>query len=112
IGVGEADEKLALASGRYRVARLVGDHRLEAALRPAEGARADAARLLVVGEDPAGLGHAPNLDERYAEAFLEGRVERRVDAGADGEFEPVAALFRLRLLLHQHRKSAATGSNS
>ena len=64
---------------------VVDDARLEAAGRAAEGARADLARLVAVGEDAPGLGHAPHLDQREAEALLERRVQLRLDAGADAE---------------------------
>src|SRR3546814_11460469 len=68
---GMALQQLALLAARYFTALVISHHRFQPGQRPAEGARRDLPRLVIVGEDPAGLGHAPDLDQRKTEALLE-----------------------------------------
>ena len=65
--------------------------------RATESARVDLARLVAVGKDAAGLGHAPHLDQRETETLLEGPVQLRFDASAKAEAHVVA------LLVFRHR---------
>ena len=48
---------------------------------------------MAIGEDATGLGHAPHLDERKAEALLEGLVQLGLHAGAEAEVHPVGPLL-------------------
>ena len=83
---------------------LVVDHAdIQPRHRPSEHARAHLARRLVVEGGAHHLGHAPDLDQREAEALLELRMPLRVDAGADGKAHAVAAVQRRRRLAQQHR---------
>ena len=75
------------------VAVAIVDHAyLDARHRAAEGARADLTRLEAVPQHAHHLGHAPDLDQRKAEALFEGGVQLRLDAGADAEAHVVAPL--------------------
>ena len=62
----------------------------------AEACAADVARLAVGDDDGAraGLGHCPGLQQREAEALLEGRMVSWVDAGAEAEAHLVLAVAR------------------
>ena len=82
-------------------ALVVDDARLDARIGPAEAVRADMARLLVRHDAGrrAGLGHRPGLEQRKAEALLEGRVMAPVDAGAEAE-----AQFVLAVCLERRRR--------
>src|SRR5207253_5389477 len=86
---------------------LVDHAGLEAAVRPAEGARVDLPRLEAIGQDAPRLGHAPYFHERKAEALLESLVELRLDAGAEPELDRMPALLRHGLLVEEERRHHA-----
>src|SRR5699024_3206383 len=58
----------------------------------AEGAGVDGPWFGGGDEAAAGLGHAPEFQQRKAEALLERAVQRRFDPGADAEAHAVVAL--------------------
>jgi hypothetical protein len=86
---------------------LVDDAHLDPRHLATEGASADLARSNIVGEDPHHLGHAPDLDERKAEAFFERGVKLRLDAGADGEAHRMAPLVLVGRAAEQQRHDHA-----
>ena len=98
-----ADQHLAGRAVGHVAIGVVDDAHLEAGLNPAEGARADLARRLVVDQGANHLRHAPELDEREAEALLERCVQLRLDAGTDAEAHAVLALVRRLGPAQQHR---------
>src|SRR5258705_7227 len=103
------DEQLPLGSGRHLLGPVVHHARLEAAPWPAESAHVDLARLDAVGVDAPRLGHAPYLDEREAEALLEGLVQFGLDAGAEAELHAVLSLLRRGGLGQQQRRRDTQG---
>ena len=106
-GPAPADEELALAVRGQLLVALVDHAGLEAAMRPAEGARVDLPGLEAIGQDAPRLGHAPHFHERKAEALLEGVVELRLDAGAQPELDRMPALLRHGLLVEEERRHHA-----
>src|SRR4030095_15008972 len=98
------DEQLALGGARALALLLVDDSRLEPAARPSERAGRDLARFLDVGVEATGLGHAPDLDDREAEALLEGFVQLGLDPRAEPEADTVRALVRRRRQVEQQRR--------
>ena len=71
----------------------------------ADAARADMARLAAGGDQraAAGLGHRPGLDQRKAEARLEGGVVLRVGVRTVAEAHAMRAVVSARLELQQDR---------
>ena len=67
----------------------------------------DLARLVAVGVDAPGLGHAPDLDEREAETVLEGGMKLRVHPRPEPEAHPVRPLLRNLGLVHEQRRDDA-----
>ena len=87
-----AHEHLAgLAVGNVAVL-LIDDAHIDARNRAPERSRAHLARLAAVRQHAHHLGHAPDLDQREAEALLEGRMQLRLDPRADTEPHAVTAL--------------------
>jgi len=99
VGAARAHQQFTRAAvGQVAVGVVDHAHLQRLGLAP-EGARVRQARLVLVGEEAAGLGHAPDLDEGEAEAGLDLRVQARVAAGAQAEAHAVARLpVRARLL--------------
>src|SRR5436190_2006947 len=92
-----AYQELAWLAARHVMATFVGDAHLErwpGTIGLADASFADVARLHQRGHQPgaAGLGHRPAFDERHAEACLEGRVVRRVNATSHAEAHAMRAV--------------------
>src|SRR6266446_4081533 len=87
------DEQLALGSPRDLLITVVRHAGFEATPRPAESPRVYLARLDAVGVDTSRLRHAPYLDEREAEALLEGLVQLRLDTRPEAELHTGSPLF-------------------
>ena len=109
LGAGGAHQQLARVVDADVDAALVDDSRVDVGRGAAEAALADMARL-AVGHDAggrAGLGHRPGLEQRDAEARLEGGVVARIDAGAEAEAHLVLAVEVARRRREQHRRHDA-----
>src|SRR5258705_11900265 len=88
-----APEELALRTPWHFFFAIVDHFRLESTDRPPEGARADLPGLDAIGVDAPRLRHAPDLDEREAEALLEGGVQLGLHARAQAELDAMATLL-------------------
>ena len=95
-------EHLARRAVRHVAVPIVDDADVDAGDRLAESPRADPAGMMVVAEDAAELGHAPDLDQRKTEPLLEYGMETGLDAGADAVADGVVAIRCRRRLVQQH----------
>src|ERR1700722_5812204 len=103
---GVADEQFAgFADCGVRPA-LGDDARFQLRAGPAEATRTDMARLLGCDDHRAGagFGHGPGLDQWESETFLERRLQRRIDAGAEAEAYRMIGVLRAFFRSHQHRR--------
>ncbi len=107
VGGRMAHQQFTLLPARQLAAVVAGHHGLEARQRPAEGARVDLTRLVAVGKNAAGLGHAPDLDQRKTETVLEGLVQLRLNAGTEAKAHAMAFLVLRHRLVEQQRRHHA-----
>jgi hypothetical protein len=102
-----AHQHLAGLAVRHIAVVLVDDPHLDARHGAAEGARAHLSGRDAIGQHTHHLGHAPQLDQRKTEALLEGRVQLRLDAGAEAEAHTMPAVLGAGRLAQQQRRDDA-----
>ncbi len=91
-------------AGGHTLVLVIYHTRLKASHGFAEGACADLSGRVVVGKNPAGFCHAPDLHHGKAESCFRGRVVVRVDTGADSEANAVIGLEIACRQVHQQRR--------
>src|SRR5262249_42324016 len=96
-----AHEHLAGFTIRDVTVAIINDADIDAWHGPPKGARPQLARLDVVRKHTHHLGHAPDLNQRKAEARFKSPMQLRLDACADAIADLMASLAVARRLIEQ-----------
>ena len=97
-------QQLPGCAGGHVLVLVIHHARLKASHGFAEGTCADLPGRVVVGKNPAGFGHTPDLHHGKAESCFRVRVVVRVDTGTDPEANAVFRFCIACRQVHQQRR--------